>query len=460
MTHYPHYRQRSTNDCGPYSLKAVAKTWRMPNLEIDDICRLAGMDQSGISLAGLQRAAEAMDFATLVVHDLENIHRLPTPSIAHLTTNSGNGHFVVIHKIDQSTALVADPSRDDLCERPLAELRSHCNAIMLLAPRPYGSHSLQTRGATAGAYVRSVLRRHKTQLLQAVGLSVIGSLLPIAALAAFRGSLIAIRQEHEVLLVAFALGLLCIAGLHAGLENVKTCLVSGVRRCVLHEWSVHLASANAAAPSKDGTQVPLSSCEPGDWISRCGRRVHQLWSNLRRGRLPIDPRELRGTLESTPGSDRPPELLRTKNQVMKLVNFCGMSVVVPADAATLTLTLTVIGLIDVYLALLPTLLLLVSAGARWIRPGKPPKETGLMSDTGWTSLVWQTALTVVLLVGGYRSMCCGLSVLRIAVIFVLLRNLQAPIARSMNAWRCFPEAKAAFADVKLRGRRGPHLARQ
>jgi ATP-binding cassette subfamily B protein len=54
----------------------------------------------------------------------EALTRMPLPAIAHVRTTDGLGHFVVLHRVNKDSVVVADPARwverlpqDDFCKR-------------------------------------------------------------------------------------------------------------------------------------------------------------------------------------------------------------------------------------------------------------------------------------------------------------------------------------------------------
>jgi len=117
-------RQHDRSDCGAAALATVAVYYRR-TIGLERMRDLAGTDRTGTNLLGLLQAAEKVGFlAKAVKGPYEALPRVPLPAIAHVTTEEGLGHFVVLHRVRKGTVLVADPaygiqklSRAEFCRR-------------------------------------------------------------------------------------------------------------------------------------------------------------------------------------------------------------------------------------------------------------------------------------------------------------------------------------------------------
>ena len=98
---------------------------------------LAGTDRIGTNLLGLLQAAETLGFSAKGVKgSYEALPQVPLPAIAHVKTEEGLGHFVVLYRIKKEAVVVADPargiqklSRDEFCQR-------WTGYLLLLVPEP------------------------------------------------------------------------------------------------------------------------------------------------------------------------------------------------------------------------------------------------------------------------------------------------------------------------------------
>ena len=124
FSEFPCVRQNDESDCGPAVLATVALHHRIP-IGLQQMRDLAGTDKVGTNLLGLVQAAEKLGFtANAVKGPYEGLPRVPLPAIAHVRTEEGLGHFVVLHRATSRGVVVADPargveklSREEFCRR-------------------------------------------------------------------------------------------------------------------------------------------------------------------------------------------------------------------------------------------------------------------------------------------------------------------------------------------------------
>jgi ATP-binding cassette subfamily B protein len=104
-------RQDDQTDCGAAALATVAMHHRVP-IGVQRLRDLAGTDRAGTNLQGLVEAAGQIGFvAKAAKGTFESLRAVPLPAIAHVVTEDGFGHFVVLHRVSRNAVLVADPAR-------------------------------------------------------------------------------------------------------------------------------------------------------------------------------------------------------------------------------------------------------------------------------------------------------------------------------------------------------------
>jgi ATP-binding cassette subfamily B protein len=104
-------RQSDQSDCGAAALATVALHYRRP-IAVHQVRELAGTDRVGTNLLGLVEAAEKLGFAARGVKGpYDALAEVPLPAIAHIRTEEGLGHFVVLHRVNKDGAIIADPAR-------------------------------------------------------------------------------------------------------------------------------------------------------------------------------------------------------------------------------------------------------------------------------------------------------------------------------------------------------------
>lgn len=124
FTRYVLVRQTDQSDCGAAALATVARHYGRP-VGLEQMRELAGTDRVGTNLLGLVRAAEKLGFSAKGVKGpYEALPEVPLPAVAHVRTDEGLGHFVVLHRVKKSGVIVADPgrgveeqTRDEFCKR-------------------------------------------------------------------------------------------------------------------------------------------------------------------------------------------------------------------------------------------------------------------------------------------------------------------------------------------------------
>jgi ATP-binding cassette subfamily B protein len=108
---YAFVRQDDQSDCGAAALATVARHYRVP-IGLQVLRDLTGTDRVGTNFLGLARAAEQLGFlATGVQGSDEALSQVPLPAIAHVKTDDGLGHFVVLYRVKKNAVIVADPAR-------------------------------------------------------------------------------------------------------------------------------------------------------------------------------------------------------------------------------------------------------------------------------------------------------------------------------------------------------------
>jgi ATP-binding cassette subfamily B protein len=104
-------RQNDLSDCAAAALATVAVHYRRP-IGLERMRGLAGTDRVGTNMLGLVTAAERLGFSARGVKGTyEALPRIPVPAIAHVKTEDGLGHFVVLHRVRKRAVVVADPAR-------------------------------------------------------------------------------------------------------------------------------------------------------------------------------------------------------------------------------------------------------------------------------------------------------------------------------------------------------------
>ena len=102
-------KQHDITDCGAACLATISKQYGL-NLSISKIREVAGTDKQGTNAYGMIKAAEQPGFSAKGVKGDRDAFftDFPLPAIAHVVVNGSLLHYVVIHKITDSSALLVD----------------------------------------------------------------------------------------------------------------------------------------------------------------------------------------------------------------------------------------------------------------------------------------------------------------------------------------------------------------
>ena len=124
---YPFVQQQSNSDCGAACLAMISQYWGK-RFSLNTLCRLAAVDETGSSLAGLSTAAKTLGYESIAVKIcLDELASLGIPWIAHWQ----GIHYVVVWQMVGNRVLISDPA---IGKRSLtvAEFSEHWTEYALL----------------------------------------------------------------------------------------------------------------------------------------------------------------------------------------------------------------------------------------------------------------------------------------------------------------------------------------
>jgi len=108
---YRTVKQEDQTDCGAAVLASVA-LFHGVKVGVQNLRDRAGTDREGTNLIGLVEAAESLGFSARAVKGpFEALTDVPLPAIAHVLTDEGLGHFVVLFRISRKHVWIGDPAR-------------------------------------------------------------------------------------------------------------------------------------------------------------------------------------------------------------------------------------------------------------------------------------------------------------------------------------------------------------
>ncbi|MBA2480216.1 MAG: peptidase domain-containing ABC transporter [Planctomycetes bacterium] len=165
MKRYACVLQHDQSDCGAAALATVAKQHGLA-IGIGRIRELVGTDRAGTTLLGLLKGAERIGFSgNGAKGDWDGLSQVPLPAICHVVNQTGQGHFVVVHRITKDRIIVADPGQGQVEQRKDAFIAMWTGYALLLTPQRLQP---QTRGMTKLAFVLELISPHRGILVGAL----------------------------------------------------------------------------------------------------------------------------------------------------------------------------------------------------------------------------------------------------------------------------------------------------
>jgi HlyB family type I secretion system ABC transporter len=227
-------RQRDPVDCGAAALATVALHYRRP-IGLEQLRELTGTDRAGTNLLGLLGAAEKLGFSAKGVRGTyEALALAPLPAIAHVKTDEGLGHFVVLHRVKKSKVIVADPARGveklgrgEFCRR-------WSGFLLVLVPEPKASPTpIGQAPVSPGRRFLRLLAPHTGVLLEAFLCALLMTLLSVST-SYFIQHLVDMVLPHQEgrLLNALGVGMLLILAFRCLFGVVRQYLAAYVSRKV------------------------------------------------------------------------------------------------------------------------------------------------------------------------------------------------------------------------------------
>jgi len=186
LAQFPFYKQLDAMDCGPTSLRMIAK-FHGRNYTLQTLREKCFISREGVSLLGISNAAESIGMRSLGVKITLNdlIKEAVLPCIVHWKQK----HFVVVYKIKSQSIFVADPA-EGLIEYTHDEFKKYWistkdadeekGVCLLLEPTPdFYKEAGEKINKSNIWFLFSYLKPHNKLLFQlALGL-VLGSMLQL-----------------------------------------------------------------------------------------------------------------------------------------------------------------------------------------------------------------------------------------------------------------------------------------
>lgn len=128
-------KQHDMTDCAAACLATISMYYKK-EITITKLRDILGTDIKGTTLKGLEDGAKRLGFDTRAIRvDKESFQSKYTlPAIAHIITDEGLSHFVVIHKVKKDKVTILDPAKGIKKESIDEFFKSFDGILLLLIP--------------------------------------------------------------------------------------------------------------------------------------------------------------------------------------------------------------------------------------------------------------------------------------------------------------------------------------
>ncbi len=163
-------KQQDQHDCGAACLCSIG-TWlgvKMPQAKIRALC---GCTAEGITIKGIIEGAGKMGLSAKAYKSpdkkIDSISGIKTPFIAHIKTDDGYLHFIVIYRVEKEHILIMDPAYGAFSVIPHPKFREQWSGyIIIIVP----GDGFIKKDETSSLFIRliSILHFHKKEIILAL----------------------------------------------------------------------------------------------------------------------------------------------------------------------------------------------------------------------------------------------------------------------------------------------------
>lgn len=171
-------RQHDITDCAAACLATISRHYGLKT-PVTKIRETAGTDKMGTNAYGVIKAADKLGFtAKGVKGNIDNFFSgFPLPAIAHVIIDGSLLHYVVIHKINKTEVIIADPAKGIVKYTPEEFFKVWTGVLILMVPTIQFNKGNETKGIFARFFI--LLKPQKKLLTNIFLASIIYTILGI-----------------------------------------------------------------------------------------------------------------------------------------------------------------------------------------------------------------------------------------------------------------------------------------
>ncbi|HBJ2610991.1 ABC transporter permease [Clostridium botulinum] len=175
-------KQYDSTDCAAACLATICMYYKR-EITITKLRDILGTDIKGTTLKGLEDGANKLGFDTKAIRvDKEGfISKYTLPAIAHLITDEGFSHFVIIHKIKKNNVIILDPAKGKKKQDVDEFFKSFDGILLLLIPNnDFMINRYKKESTTISKFIKILLPQKKLFIVSIIT-SIILTILGIAS---------------------------------------------------------------------------------------------------------------------------------------------------------------------------------------------------------------------------------------------------------------------------------------
>lgn len=174
-------KQHDMTDCAAACLATVCMYYKK-EITITKLRDILGTDIKGTTLKGLENGAERLGFDTRSIRvDKKGFtSKYTLPAIAHVITEEGLSHFVVIHKVKKDKVIILDPAKGVEKKNIEEFFKSFDGILLLMVPNNEFSPGKNKSGSMLSKFT-SLLLPQKALFIYSIIASILLTLLGIGS---------------------------------------------------------------------------------------------------------------------------------------------------------------------------------------------------------------------------------------------------------------------------------------
>lgn len=180
MIRYNLVMQHDESDCGAACIATVAKYYKidMPIYKIRELCKT---NNEGTNFYGLVNAAKEIGFLTKAVkgNNDDITKEYNKPAIAHIVTEEGFGHYVIIYKVKKNTIVIGDPDKG-IVKYKIEEFKKKWTGYLLVLV-PSLNLKVDESSNIEENIIKQLINRNKNLILQVLIISSFVSVFTLAS---------------------------------------------------------------------------------------------------------------------------------------------------------------------------------------------------------------------------------------------------------------------------------------